>query len=42
MALGIILGYFVPTTGPALQRGQFVEVSVPTGINSPMLPCSDC
>jgi ACR3 family arsenite transporter len=32
MALGIILGYFVPETGPALQRGQFVGVSVPIGM----------
>jgi hypothetical protein len=31
MALGIILGYFVPSTAPALQRGQFVGVSVPIG-----------
>ncbi|CCX08406.1 Similar to Arsenite resistance protein ArsB; acc. no. P45946 [Pyronema omphalodes CBS 100304] len=32
MALGIILGYFVPSTAPALQRGQFVGVSVPIAI----------
>ena len=31
MAIGIILGNFVPSTGPALQRGQFVGVSVPIG-----------
>ena len=29
MAIGIILGNFVPSTGPALQRGEFVGVSVP-------------
>lgn len=31
MAIGIILGNFVPNTGPALQRGTFVGVSVPIG-----------
>jgi ACR3 family arsenite transporter len=31
MAIGIILGKFVPNTGPALQRGKFVGVSVPIG-----------
>ena len=31
MAIGIILGNFVPSTGPALQRGRFVGVSVPIG-----------
>jgi hypothetical protein len=31
MAVGIILGYFVPSTGPALQRGKFVDVSIPIG-----------
>lgn len=31
MAIGIILGYFVPSTGPTLQRGEFVGVSVPIG-----------
>ncbi|KAI9702957.1 MAG: hypothetical protein M1836_008171 [Candelina mexicana] len=29
MAIGIILGNFVPQTGPALQKGKFVGVSVP-------------
>ena len=33
MAIGIILGNFVPSTGPALQRGKFVDVSVPIGIS---------
>ncbi|MCJ1474023.1 hypothetical protein MMC13_002681 [Lambiella insularis] len=32
MALGIILGHFVPSTGPALQRGEFVGVSIPIAI----------
>ncbi|KAE8155571.1 sodium bile acid symporter family-domain-containing protein [Aspergillus tamarii] len=32
MAIGIILGNFVPNTGPALQRGEFVGVSVPIAI----------
>lgn len=31
MAIGIILGNFVSSTGPALQRGKFVGVSVPIG-----------
>lgn len=35
MAIGIILGNFVPNTGPALQRGKFVGVSVPIGISHP-------
>ena len=29
MAIGIILGNFVPNTGPALQKGQFIGVSIP-------------
>ncbi|KAK9460852.1 sodium bile acid symporter family-domain-containing protein [Lipomyces oligophaga] len=32
MAIGIILGNFVKSTGPALQRGNFVGVSVPIAI----------
>lgn len=32
MAIGIILGNFVPTTGPALQKGTFVGVSIPIAI----------
>ncbi|KAL4965965.1 uncharacterized protein BDV14DRAFT_199417 [Aspergillus stella-maris] len=32
MAVGIILANFVPSTGPALQRGKFVGVSVPIGL----------
>lgn len=35
MAVGIILGNFVPSTGPALQKGKFVGVSVPTGMYHP-------
>ena len=31
MAIGIILGNFVPNTGPALQKGKFVGVSIPIG-----------
>ena len=31
MVLGILLGHFVPSTGPALQRGQLVGVSLPIG-----------
>jgi hypothetical protein len=31
MAIGIILGNFVLNTGPALQKGKFVGVSVPIG-----------
>ncbi|KAE8154289.1 sodium bile acid symporter family-domain-containing protein [Aspergillus avenaceus] len=32
MAIGIILGNFVPSTGPALQKGKFVGVSIPIAI----------
>ncbi|KIX06471.1 arsenical-resistance protein [Rhinocladiella mackenziei CBS 650.93] len=32
MLIGILLGNFVPSTGPALQRGQFVGVSIPIAI----------
>ncbi|KAH7118535.1 sodium bile acid symporter family-domain-containing protein [Dactylonectria estremocensis] len=32
MAVGIILGNFVPETGPALEKGKFVGVSVPIAI----------
>lgn len=31
MAIGIIIGNFVPSTGPALQKGKFVGVSMPIG-----------
>lgn len=32
MALGIILSNLVPSTGPTLQRGEFVGVSIPIAI----------
>ncbi|KAM4058779.1 sodium bile acid symporter family protein [Hirsutella rhossiliensis] len=32
MAIGIILGNFVPEMGPTLQRGKFVGVSVPIAV----------
>lgn len=32
MVLGVLLGNFVPETGPALQRGKFVGVSVAIAI----------
>ena len=31
MLIGILLGNFVPSTAPTLQRGEFVGVSVPIG-----------
>lgn len=31
MAVGIILGNFVDSVGPALHKGEFVGVSVPIG-----------
>lgn len=37
MAIGIVLGNLVPSTGPALQRGTFVGVSVPIGTVTPCL-----
>ena len=33
MIIGILLGNFVPGTGPALQRGKFVGVSIPIGVS---------
>ena len=38
MAVGIILGNFVPNTTEALQKGKFVGVSVPIGERD--TPCS--
>lgn len=35
MIIGIVLGNFKKDTGAALQRGQFVGVSIPIGIYSP-------
>lgn len=40
MTIGIILGNFVPNTGPALQHGKFVGVSVPIGELIYLLSCS--
>lgn len=31
IVIGILLGNFVDSVGPALQRGKFVDVSVPIG-----------
>lgn len=31
MAIGMLLGSLVPSTGPALQKGEFVGVSIPIG-----------
>jgi arsenite transporter len=39
MIIGILLGNFVPETGPALQRGQLVGVSVPIGNDPPQPLC---
>lgn len=36
MAIGIILGNFVPETGPALEKGKLVGVSVPIGTCLPL------
>lgn len=33
MVIGVLLGNFVEQTGPALQKGKFVGVSVPIGEN---------
>jgi ACR3 family arsenite transporter len=32
MIIGILLGNFVPNTGPALEKGKFVGVSIPIGM----------
>jgi len=32
MIIGVVLGNFVPKTGPALQKGKFVGVSVPIAV----------
>lgn len=31
MIIGVLLGNFVPNTGPALEKGKFVGVSIPIG-----------
>lgn len=41
MTVGIILGNFVPNTGPALQKGKFVGVSIPIGVLFIFLFCGD-
>ena len=33
MIIGVLLGNFVPSTGPALQKGKFVGVSIPIGMH---------
>lgn len=38
MLIGILLGNFVPSTGPALQKGEFVGVSIPIGKICSSLP----
>jgi ACR3 family arsenite transporter len=35
MAIGIILGNFVPNTSHTLQKGKFVGVSIPIGLLPP-------
>lgn len=35
MIIGILLGNFVPNTGPALEKGKFVGVSIPIGTQPP-------
>jgi arsenite transporter len=35
MIIGVLLGNFVPQTGPTLQKGKFVGVSIPIGIFAP-------
>ena len=42
MAIGIILGNFVPNTGPTLQKGQFVGVSIPISKRRPSRCMIDC
>lgn len=31
IVIGILLGNFVPSVGPALQKGEFVHVAIPIG-----------
>ena len=38
MLVGILLGNFVESSVPALQRGEFVGVSIPIGMSSTFLP----
>lgn len=39
MAVGILLANFVPSTDPALQKGEFVGVSIPIGRHSGIPYC---
>jgi ACR3 family arsenite transporter len=38
MLIGILLGNFVEGVGPALQKGTFVDVSLPIGMSLPLTP----
>lgn len=38
MLIGILLGNFVEDVGPALQKGTFVDVSLPIGESSTLIP----
>lgn len=38
MIVGVLLGNFVPNTGPALQKGKFVGVSIPIGETTDPFP----
>ena len=40
MAIGIVLGNTVEAVGPALQKGEFVGVSIPIGTFLFLLPIS--
>ena len=42
MIIGVLLGNFVPNTGPALQKGKFVRVSVPIGMSLPPVSSIPC
>lgn len=42
MVIGVLLGNFVPQTGPALERGKFVGVSVPIGMCSEIIRDKTC
>jgi len=45
IVIGILLGNFVDSVGPALQRGKFVNVSIPIGtfnVTSVSLPLVAC
>jgi hypothetical protein len=38
MLIGILLGNFVEDVGPALQKGTFVDVSLPIGMSATCVP----